>query len=316
MAGRLGRRARVRGREPDAGRPAARAALLHARDAPVPVRRAAHGARPQLHAGRRRHALPPPQRLHRPAADGLRLVRSAGRERRDQGRRPPARDHRAEHRRDREADAPHGLGDRLGSRGLRPRAVVLPLDAVAVPEVLRARARLPARGAGQVVPARPDRPLERARGRRSLLALRHDRRDAEHGAVVLPDHRVRRRADRRPGHGRLARALEEDPARPHRPLRGRRGAVPRRGARPRHPGLHDAARHAVRRDVLRDRAGVAARPGAGRGQRGGALVRSHRSRPPDRGAGDAREDRRLHRGATRRTRSTANRCRSGSPTTC
>ena len=48
------------------------------------------------------------------------------------------------------------------------------------------------RGAGQVVPERPDRALERARRRRSLLALRHDRRDAEHGAVVLPDHRLRR----------------------------------------------------------------------------------------------------------------------------
>ncbi len=95
----LGGRAVLPRRRPRAAR-AARASLLHARDAAVPVRQPAHGARPQLHAGRRRHALQATQRLHRAAADGLRLVRPARRERRDQGRRSPARDHRAQHRGD------------------------------------------------------------------------------------------------------------------------------------------------------------------------------------------------------------------------
>ena len=122
------------------------------------------------------------QRRHgftRAAADGLRLVRPARRERRDQGRRPPARDHRAQHGGDPRPDAPHGLGDRLAARGLRARADVLPLDAVAVPEVPRARARLPQGGAGQLVPERPDGARERARRRRPLLALR--RRSSRRG---------------------------------------------------------------------------------------------------------------------------------------
>ena len=200
-----------------------------------------------------------PPRVHGAAADGVRLVRPARRERRDQGRRSPARDHRAEHGGDPQPDAPHGLGDRLGPRGLGARAALLPLDAVAVPEVLRARPRLPRGGAGQVVPVRPDGALERARRRWALLALREHRRDAVHEPVVLQDHCLRRRADRRPRHRRLAGAHPQDPARPHRPLGGRGGAVPHRCPRPRRAGVHDASRHAVRRDVLRDRARVAAR---------------------------------------------------------
>ena len=79
--------------------------------------------------------------------------------------------------------------------------------------------------------------------------------------MVLQDHRLRRRAARvRPAAGRrLARAHEGDPAQLDRPLRGRRAPVPDRGARPGHPGLHDAARHGVRRDVLRARARASAR---------------------------------------------------------
>ena len=150
--------------DPEPGR--RRGALLHARDAAVPVRAAAHGARPQLHDGRRRHALPPAHRPRGAAPDGLRLVRPARRERRDPRRRSPARDHRAEHRHDHEPDAPHGLGDRLAARGVRARADLLPLDAVALPEVPGARARVPQGGAGQLVPERPDRARERARRRR------------------------------------------------------------------------------------------------------------------------------------------------------
>ena len=50
---------------------------------------------------------------------------------------------------------------------------------------------------------------------------------------------------------RLARARQDDAAQLDRPLGGRRGRVPLRGARHRLPGLHDAAGHAVRRDLLR-----------------------------------------------------------------
>ena len=50
---------------------------------------------------------------------------------------------------------------------------------------------------------------------------------------------------------RLARARRHDAAQLDRPLRGRRGHVHVRGPRCRLPGLHDAAGHAVRRDLLR-----------------------------------------------------------------
>ena len=50
---------------------------------------------------------------------------------------------------------------------------VLPLDAVDLREALRARARLPQAGAGQVVPEGPDRARQRAGDRRTLRALRH-----------------------------------------------------------------------------------------------------------------------------------------------
>ena len=157
VAGGLGGRAGLLRPEPRA-RGRARAEVLHARDAPVPLRDAAHGARPQLHAGRRPHAFPAAQRLERDAPDGLRLVRPAGRERRDPRGRAPARDHRAEHRAHPDRDAAPGLGDRLGPRGVRARGRVLPLDAVAVPEVLRGRAsptarRRPSTGARRTRPS-------------------------------------------------------------------------------------------------------------------------------------------------------------------
>ena len=136
--------------------------VLRGRDAPVPLRQPAHGAHARLHDRRRRHALPPPQRLPGAAADGLRRVRPAGRERRDQGGRPPAPDHRAQHRQHPRPDAPDRLGDRLAARALDARSRLLPLDAVAVPALPRAGPRLPQGGAGQVVPERPDRARERA----------------------------------------------------------------------------------------------------------------------------------------------------------
>ena len=49
---------------------------------------------------------------------------------------------------------------------------LLPLDAVALPALPGARARISQGGAGQVVPERPDRARERAGDRRPLRALR------------------------------------------------------------------------------------------------------------------------------------------------
>ena len=189
------------------------------------------------------------------AADGLRLVRPAGRERGDPGGRSPARDHRA-----RTSPTSARQMRRLGWAIDWDRVIaahepgVLPLDAVALPEVLREGPRVPQGGAGQLVPERPDRPRERAGDRRALRALRRRGRGSQHGAVVLPDHGLRGRAAGRSRADRLARAHEDDPAQLDRPLRGRRAPVPHRGAGRRRARLHDAARHDLRRDVLRARA--------------------------------------------------------------
>ena len=91
--------ASARGRSPTttsgAGRRRARRrTLLRARDAALPERRAAHRASEVLRGRRRDRALPPPPRAPRAAPDGLRRVRPAGREPRDQDGRAPARSRR------------------------------------------------------------------------------------------------------------------------------------------------------------------------------------------------------------------------------
>ena len=98
-------------------------------------------------------------------------------------------------------------------------------------QALRARPGLPRRGGRQVVPPRPDGPRQRAGHRRALRALRPPRGGAPARAVVLPHHRLRRPAPRRPRHDRVARARQDDAAQLDRALGGRRGHLPQRGAR-------------------------------------------------------------------------------------
>ena len=183
-----------------------------ARDAAVPQRRAAHRPPEGLLGRRRGRPLPPPHRAPRPAADGLRRVRPARREPRDLHRPAPARlDERGDPRLP--APVPRvGHLDRLVARVRHPRAALLPLDAVDLPAALRARAGLPQGGRGQVVPERPDRPRQRAGHRRPLRALRRRGRGQAARAVVLPHHRLRRPAARRPRHDRVARARQDDAA--------------------------------------------------------------------------------------------------------
>ena len=173
---------------------------------PYPSGRAAHGAPEELRGGRRGRALPPPDRPPRAAPDRLRRVRPAGREPRDQDRRAPARLRGGV---DRPVPAPVprvGDLDRLVARVRHARAALLPLDAVDLPADARARPGLPQGGRGQLVPARRDRARQRAGHRRPLRALRQSGRDPPARAVVLPHHRLRRAAARRPRDGRVARA--------------------------------------------------------------------------------------------------------------
>ena len=135
--------------------------------------------------------------------------------------------------------------------------------------------------------------------RRPLRAVRRRGRGEDPDAVVLPDHRLRRRAAGRDGRPRgLARPRPDDAAQLDRPLARRPRRLQRRGERGGAAGLHDAARHAVRGDVLR--AGAREPDGRGAGRGLGARGRGARVRPPYRRplrgrARDEGEGRRLHR---------------------
>ena len=151
---------------------------LRARDAALPLGRAAHRPPQELHDGRRARPLPAPQRHAGAAPDGLRRLRPAGREPRDQDRRAPARVDRGRRSRSSGASSAPGASRSTGARVRHPRAALLPLDPVDLPEALRARPRLPQARAGQVVPEGPDRARQRAGDRRPLRALRHAGRGA------------------------------------------------------------------------------------------------------------------------------------------
>ena len=62
-------------------------------------------------------------------------------------------------------------GQSTGPRDLDRRPGLLPLDAMAVPALLREGSRVPQGSAGQVVPERPDRARQRAGHRRALRAM-------------------------------------------------------------------------------------------------------------------------------------------------
>ena len=179
------------------------------------------------------------------------------------------------------------------------------------------RARVSQGRRGQLVPEGRDRAGERAGDRRPLRALRHAGRGPPARAVVLQHHRLRRPPARRPPHDRVAGPRRDDAGELDRPLGGRRGRLPLRGARHRLPGVHHAPGHALRRDVLRHGARAPGCPEAERLARGARL---HRARG-ERVAGGARrrgqgEVRVLPRPHPSRTPSTASRSRCSSRTTC
>ena len=249
MAAGVGRGGHLGGRQRRRRRPPLR---LRARDAPLPVGRAAHRPSEELLARRRGGPLLAPPRPPGAAPHGLRRVRPSRGERGHQDRAPPAGVNRRLHRRVPAPVPPVGDLDRLDARAGHERPGVLPLDPVDLPQALRAGPRLPQGGRGQVVSQGRHRAGQRAGDRRPLRALRHPRRGAPARAVVLPHHRVRRPAAR--GHARhlLAAPRRDDAGELDRPLRGRGGGVPLRGARDRLPGLHHPPGHALRRHLLRD----------------------------------------------------------------
>ena len=256
------------------------------RDASLPLGRAPRRPPQELRDRRRAGARPPPPGLSGGPPDGLRRLRPAGREQRDQDRAAPARRNLGLDRRLPPRPSPLGSLDRLDPRVRHVRPRLLPVDPVDLPEDVRARARLPCRGAGPMVSRRPDRARKRAGDRRALRALWIPGRAAQPRAVVLPDHGIRGPAPRRLRDARvLARARADDAAQLDRPLRGRRGHLPLRGPGHRLPRLHDSPGHAVRRDLLRARARAPRprAPGRRDGQRAGRARLHQRSRPRNRG---------------------------------
>ena len=298
--------------DPDA---ADRGQELRRRDAPVSLGLAAPGAPARLHDRRRRHALPAPQRPERPPSDGLGRLRPAGREQRDQGGRAPARDHRAQHRQHPPDDAPDGVVARLGAGDLDPRSALLPLAAVAVPPLPRAGAGLPQGRAGEVVPERPDRDRERAGApRRHVRALRRARRVPPDGAMVLPDHRLRRRArstTSQPSTGptRSRRASGTGSGAPRAPSST---SGSRSGARTSPSSPHGRTRSSGRRSSCSRRSTSWFR-GSSRRRCRRTCATPRRRRPR---SARLRSRRRVSsRACTRSTRSTASGSRSTSPTT-
>ena len=205
---------------------------LRADDVPLPERRPAHGPRGGVRAARRGGALLVAARLRGAEPDGLRLLRPARGERRDPPRRAPRHLHARQHRQvDRVVPEVRRLV-RLDAHLQHQRPGVLPLDAVAVPEVLRARPGLPEELPGQLVPERPDRAGQRAGRGRRLRPLRRGGDQEEPDAVVLQDHRLRPGAAGRPGRPGedLARPRGHRAAQLDRSFRGRARRLRRRGA--------------------------------------------------------------------------------------
>ena len=220
------RGAHLGGRQPRGGRGAEHRAreragqLLRARDAALPERRAAHRPPQELRDRRRHRPLPPPPRPARAAPDGLRRLRPAGREPRDRDRRAPARLDRRVDRRPSSASSARGASRSTGrASSATHEPALLPLDAVDLPRAVRAPASPTARrprstGARTTQTVLANEQVDR----RPLRALRRARRGAPARAVVLPHHRLRRAAARRPRHDRLARARQDDAAQLDRPL--------------------------------------------------------------------------------------------------
>ncbi len=174
LAEEMGRRRHLRDLECRAGarrRQGREADLLRPRDVPVSVGAHPHGARAQLHHGRRGRALQTRARLHRAASDGLGRLRHAGGERRHGAQGASGRVDAPEHRGDEGAAPVDGAVARLGARDRDLRPVLLQAPAADVP-------RLPPSGTGRAQavegklgPGRHDRARQRAGDRRPRLAL-------------------------------------------------------------------------------------------------------------------------------------------------
>ena len=325
VAGPLGRAPHQRAR-PRSGR----AAVLQPHDVPLPLGRgAARREHVRLHRQRRLRPVQAAPGVRRLRADRVRRLRHPQRELRDQGGRQPRRADPAEHRELPAPAPPHRRHVRLAARAVHHRSRVLQVDPVDLPPAPQGGEGLQEGGGGQLVPQGQDRAGQRAGHRRPVRALRHAGRAADAGAVVLPDHRVRRPAAGQPG-----RQVEDGLVGQHHAPRSATGSAARRARRStsrsptaptarrrwRHPRLHHPARHRLRRHLhgarARAPAGRRARPRRSSERRWTPTARRPRRRTwsPARWATGRRPA--SSPAATPSIPPPASRSRSGSPTTC
>ena len=155
--------------------------------------------------------------------DGLRQLRVAGRERGAEVGHAPPPVHRRSGRGAEGEHPPAGGHVRLAARGSQPRPRVHEVEPGDLPAVPRARPRLPQERPGELVPRLPDGSGQRAGSRRRhVRAVGRSGHPPRSRAVVLQDHRLRRRAAERARQSRVARAGQDHAAQLDRPLGGRR----------------------------------------------------------------------------------------------
>ena len=220
----------------------------------------------------------------RPAADGLRRLRPAGREPRDPDRRASARLDRALDRQLPRAVPGLGHLDRLEPRDRHPRARVLPLDPVDLPAALRAG-----------LAYRTDAPVQWCPKDQTVLANEQviDGRCERCGTLVVPKKldqwyfRITDYADRLLADFDLLESWPEHVVTMQRNWIGRSEgaeAVFRcEELEPRLPRLHHPSGHALRRHLLRARPRASAARSADRGNRQ-RRARSASTSPPPSGS--------------------------------
>ena len=284
------------------------AEVLRARHVPVSERRRAARRPPRgLHRDRHLRALQADARLQRAAPDGLGRVRPAGRAVRDEDRHAPEDHDRAQRRTLPRAAQKLGLLLRLGARGQHHRSRLLQVDAVDLQAAVRARPRVPeascpSGGARSSAPCSRTRKSSTANPRSAASRACASRCASGCCKITAYADSCSKDLD----DARLARQHEGNAAQLDRPQRRRGGRFPvaaddagRRGPRPRDPRVHDAARHALRRDLHGARARARARReahDAGAARRGRSVSRASVAQERARAHRAAEEqDRRLHR---------------------